>query len=114
MFGYVSASAGKWKKVPIYKVPSCIRGGNNEEQRAYTPQIVSIRPYHHGEDHLKLMEEHKQQALFHCLKRSNKPFETFMNSVAPKCELNYADDDPISGQIRNRRLLSIIKRVSDA
>ncbi|KAK8476702.1 hypothetical protein V6N11_082017 [Hibiscus sabdariffa] len=84
--GNVSALAGKWKKVSIYKVPCCIRGGNEEKQRAYMPQLVSIGPYHHGEDHLKPMEEHKQQALVHFLKRSNKPLEAFVNPVAQVVE----------------------------
>ncbi|PIA38069.1 hypothetical protein AQUCO_02800007v1 [Aquilegia coerulea] len=40
----------------ISKVPRSLRKVNEE---AYTPQLVSIGPYHHGNERLKAMEEHK-------------------------------------------------------
>ncbi|KAA8529952.1 hypothetical protein F0562_034444 [Nyssa sinensis] len=68
-----------WKKRSIYKVPSCVTDLN---KKAYQPQFVSFGPYHHGKEHLKPMEEHKQRALLHFLKRSNKPLESYYNSLA--------------------------------
>ncbi|XP_031285193.1 UPF0481 protein At3g47200-like [Pistacia vera] len=51
----------------IYKAPKRLREGN---EKAYTPQIVSIGPLHHGEEHLKFMEEEKQRYLKEFLTRA--------------------------------------------
>ncbi|KAK0592181.1 hypothetical protein LWI29_014775 [Acer saccharum] len=67
-----------WNKRSIYKVPACVTDLN---KKAYKPQIVSFGPYHHGEAHFEPMEEHKQRALLHFLKRSGKPLESFVDSL---------------------------------
>ncbi|OMO80771.1 hypothetical protein CCACVL1_12764 [Corchorus capsularis] len=69
----------EWKKRSIYRIPGCITDLN---KKAYKPQVVSFGPYHHGEPHLKPMEEHKQRALLHFLRRSQKPLHLFLNSLA--------------------------------
>ncbi|XP_070669344.1 UPF0481 protein At3g47200-like isoform X2 [Malus domestica] len=51
----------------IYRVPKRLRQGNKE---AYTPQVVSIGPLHHGEEPLKGMEEHKLRYLQSFLDRT--------------------------------------------
>ncbi|KAM7496227.1 hypothetical protein LguiA_020641 [Lonicera macranthoides] len=51
-------------------------------KKAYKPQAVSFGPYHHGEEYLKPMEEHKCRALFHFIKRSKKPLEPYFESLA--------------------------------
>ncbi|KAF2288432.1 hypothetical protein GH714_007450 [Hevea brasiliensis] len=68
----------RWKKRAIYKLPACVTDLN---KKAYRPQAVSFGPYHHGEDHLKTMEEHKHRALLHFLKRANKPLQVFIESL---------------------------------
>ncbi|KAB2619068.1 hypothetical protein D8674_014937 [Pyrus ussuriensis x Pyrus communis] len=50
----------------IYRVPKRLRWVN---EKAYTPQVVSIGPLHHGKEHLKAMEEHKKRYLRHFLGR---------------------------------------------
>ncbi|KAK2634701.1 hypothetical protein Ddye_029493 [Dipteronia dyeriana] len=67
-----------WNKRSIYKLPACVTDLN---KKAYKPQIVSFGPYHHGEAHFEPMEEHKQRALLHFLKRSGKPLESFVDSL---------------------------------
>lgn len=67
-----------WMKQSIYRVPAAIAELN---KKAYMPQVVSFGPYHHGEDHVKPMEDHKKRALLHFLKRSNKPLDLFVESL---------------------------------
>ncbi|KAK0596250.1 hypothetical protein LWI29_014077 [Acer saccharum] len=42
----------------IFRVPPSLVEIN---QKAYHPQIVSVGPYHHGSDHLTMIEEHKRR-----------------------------------------------------
>ncbi|KAK1294798.1 putative UPF0481 protein [Acorus calamus] len=67
-----------WEKRSIYIVPSCVKELND---KSYKPQVVSFGPYHHGEDHLMPMEEHKQRALLQFLKRCNKRLENFVKAM---------------------------------
>ncbi|PRQ26782.1 hypothetical protein RchiOBHm_Chr6g0298371 [Rosa chinensis] len=53
----------KWKKLSplssecrIYRVPKRLR---DVKEKAYTPQVVSLGPLHHGGEGLQAMEEHK-------------------------------------------------------
>ncbi|KAH7670072.1 hypothetical protein IHE45_10G001000 [Dioscorea alata] len=79
-----------WSKQSIYKVPACIKDLN---PKAYKPQIISLGPYHHGDTHLLPMEEHKQRALLHFLKRSsNKALDecmAAMEEVEPQLRASY-------------------------
>lgn len=54
------------KESCIYKVPYMIRRVNEE---AYTPMILSVGPFHHGEKMLREMEVHKQRYLKDFLER---------------------------------------------
>lgn len=53
----------------IFKVHRQLRKIN---EQAYEPTIISIGPYHHGNDKLRLMEEHKLRYLHLLLQRSNE------------------------------------------
>ena len=55
------------KQCRIYKVPHPLRKWNEE---AYTPQVVSIGPFHHKNERLKAMEEHKERYFRSFVKRS--------------------------------------------
>ncbi|GFZ20504.1 hypothetical protein Acr_28g0012090 [Actinidia rufa] len=68
----------QWKKRSIYKVPPHMTDLNKE---AYLPQVVSFGPYHHGEEHLMPMEEHKHRALFHFLKRTKMPLQIIVDNL---------------------------------
>ncbi|RVX06015.1 UPF0481 protein [Vitis vinifera] len=57
----------------ISKVPNELRRLKKE---AYSPQIVSIGPYHHGKGNLPDMEKHKLQYVLHLLHRTTTPVET--------------------------------------
>ncbi|KAL5986037.1 hypothetical protein ACLOJK_028027 [Asimina triloba] len=54
-----------WKNLSIYRVPEYMV--HDASRAMYRPQVVSIGPYHHGEAHLKPMEESKRRALVHML-----------------------------------------------
>lgn len=51
----------------IYRVPQTIRESDND---AYEPKIISIGPYHRGNERLHAMEEHKLNYLHTILSRS--------------------------------------------
>jgi len=44
----------------IYKVPDPLRKLNKE---AYTPQVISVGPFHHGGEKLRTMEKYKVRYL---------------------------------------------------
>ncbi|KAM5574680.1 UPF0481 protein [Rosa sericea] len=52
----------------IYRVPHRLR---SVCEKAYTPQVVSIGPLHHGKETLKAMEEHKWRYLQCYIARNN-------------------------------------------
>ncbi|CAN6681936.1 unnamed protein product [Malus baccata var. baccata] len=57
----------------IYRVPERLRQVN---EKAYTPQVVSIGPLHHDKKRLKAMEEHKLRYQRHFLRRTGvTPFD---------------------------------------
>ncbi|KAJ0973483.1 hypothetical protein J5N97_021442 [Dioscorea zingiberensis] len=67
-----------WSKQSIYRVPACIKDLN---PKAYKPQIISLGPYHHDDPQLLPMEDHKQRALLHFLKRANKSIDEFLEAM---------------------------------
>lgn len=73
-----AVEAQLWNKRSIYKVPSNVYILKNN---AYEPKVVSFGPYHHGQENLKWMEEHKQRALFHFAKRSNATLDDLYQAL---------------------------------
>ncbi|KAJ9188713.1 hypothetical protein P3X46_000082 [Hevea brasiliensis] len=53
----------------IFRVPQSLVEIN---KKAYQPHIVSIGPYHHGKEHLKMIQEHKWRFLGAVLARTQK------------------------------------------
>ncbi|KAL2640880.1 hypothetical protein AAZV13_06G259200 [Glycine max] len=62
----------------IYKVPLSIRRHNEE---AYTPEVVSIGPFHHGHPHLQDMEKHKLFYSKAFLKRTQTTLYSFIGQI---------------------------------
>ncbi|KAB2619119.1 hypothetical protein D8674_014988 [Pyrus ussuriensis x Pyrus communis] len=62
----------------IYRVPEELRRVN---EKAYTPQVVSIGPLHHGSKGLKDMEEHKKRYLQYFLKRTGVSLEDCVKKI---------------------------------
>lgn len=62
----LSKSAGK-KSCCIFRVPQSLVEIN---KKAYQPHIVSMGPYHHGKEHLKMIQEHKWKYLAAMLNRT--------------------------------------------
>lgn len=65
----------------IYRVPEPLRCVN---ERAYTPQVVSIGPLHHGKEGLKDMEEHKKMYLPYFLRRTRVRLEDHVKKIRDK------------------------------
>ncbi|KAM5564528.1 UPF0481 protein [Rosa sericea] len=59
----------------IYKVPERLR---RVSEKAYTPQVVSIGPLHHGKDSLKAMEVHKKRYLQAFIVRTKASLEEYV------------------------------------
>jgi hypothetical protein len=59
----------------IYKVSDPLRKLNKE---AYSPQILSIGPFHHGNEKLQNMEKHKLRYLKEFMERANKNLEDLL------------------------------------
>ncbi|PSS30629.1 UPF0481 protein [Actinidia chinensis var. chinensis] len=96
-----------WMRRCIYKVPASVKDLN---KKAYEPQLVSFGPYHHGEEHLRPMEEHKQRSLLHFIKRSNKPLTLYFNyllEVVQDLKDSYDSLDPY-WQRDNDRFLQLM------
>ncbi|KAM3702468.1 hypothetical protein ACJW31_04G028000 [Castanea mollissima] len=66
------------KRCRIYKVPHHLRKFNKE---AYTPQIISIGPFHHQTSRLKAMQEHKERFFRSFLKRSQINLECLVGTI---------------------------------
>ncbi|CAN6681770.1 unnamed protein product [Malus baccata var. baccata] len=62
----------------IYRVPERLRHVN---KKAYTPQVVSIGPLHHGKKHLKAMEMHKKRYLRYFLRRTEVSFSDYIKMI---------------------------------
>ncbi|KAK2980051.1 hypothetical protein RJ640_000117 [Escallonia rubra] len=74
-----STEMDHWKKRSIYRIPASVTDLN---EKAYLPQAVSFGPYHYGQERLRPMDYHKRRALLHFLKRSNKPLQCYVDSLA--------------------------------
>jgi hypothetical protein len=59
----------------IYKVPDPLRKLNKE---AFSPQILSIGPFHHDDENLQNMEKHKLRYLKVLMERAQKTLEDLL------------------------------------
>lgn len=62
----------------IFTIPEIIKV---VEPRAFTPQIVSIGPYHRGREHLQEMEKNKWRLLQRVVRESELQIERFVNDM---------------------------------
>ncbi|KAL4191868.1 hypothetical protein AMTRI_Chr06g169380 [Amborella trichopoda] len=67
-----------WKNHSVYKVPAFMA---KMHEGAFTPKLISMGPYHHGNPDLLPMEEHKRRALKHFLKRTGKPRQHYLDAL---------------------------------
>ncbi|KAI5355052.1 hypothetical protein L3X38_007947 [Prunus dulcis] len=75
----------------IYRVPERLR---NVKQKAYTPQVVSIGPLHHGSKNLEAMEDHKLRYLKCFLDRTNVKLKDYFEKIKEReVELRHYYED---------------------
>ncbi|CAL5420595.1 unnamed protein product [Camellia sinensis] len=75
----------------IFRVPEELR---NVNEKAYTPTLVSIGPYHHGQPKLLAMEKHKKRYLNLVLQLTDRTEEYYldsMNKLEERARKYYAD-----------------------
>lgn len=85
--GRVDGTTWRMDKHSIYQVPDHMKDPNPIfSNKFYTPQCVSIGPYHYGKPHLAAMEDHKTRALQQFLHRTGKKVEDFYSALIPMTE----------------------------
>ena len=62
----------------IYRLPRYLRKWNEE---AYTPQVISIGPFHHKNERLNAMEEHKERYFRSFVKQSEIDSKYFVDTI---------------------------------
>ncbi|XP_030532064.1 UPF0481 protein At3g47200-like [Rhodamnia argentea] len=67
-----------WAKLSIYRISNYLKDG---DKKAYVPQVVSLGPYHHGDERLRPMEQHKLRCLHQILARSHQEIGLYLDSV---------------------------------
>lgn len=71
--------AARWRRHSIYRVPAHVKNGRYVSP--YEPQLVSLGPFNHGSPELAPMEEHKQRALFHLVRRTGRAVRDLAEAV---------------------------------
>lgn len=67
-----------WGKLCIYRVPYYLQENDN---KSYFPQTVSLGPYHHGKKRLRYMDRHKWRAVNRVLKRTNQGIKMYIDAM---------------------------------
>ncbi|KAM3685458.1 hypothetical protein ACB094_11G121500 [Castanea mollissima] len=62
----------------IYKVPQKLR---KVKEEAYTPKLISIGPYHYGQENLKKMEDLKVRYFIEAVNRTKKSLDDFTTCI---------------------------------
>jgi hypothetical protein len=96
-----AAEAAMWRKHFIYRVPAHVRNGKHASP--YGPQLVSLGPFHRDNPDLPPMDEPKQRALLHLLRRTGRPVRDLvaaLEEVAERLEDAYMDLE--DGWLRDR------------
>lgn len=109
------AKVSKWAKHCIFLVPPRFKRmmvDGRRDSTMYKPQTVALGPFHHGNEGLKPMEEHKMRAVRHLLHRADKTIGELVESVevvADELEDAYMDlGDEWRGENRGKFLEMMI------
>lgn len=74
----------RWTRPSIYRVPDWLKSMTKAE--AYRPQVVSLGPFHHDEQSLRPMEEHKRRLMLHMVEKSKKSLDMFKEAIKEVAE----------------------------
>ncbi|ESQ45507.1 hypothetical protein EUTSA_v10011061mg [Eutrema salsugineum] len=67
-----------WERLCIYRVPHYLQENDN---KSYFPQTVSLGPYHHGKEHLLPMDRHKWRAVNMVMARTKQGIEMYIDAM---------------------------------
>ncbi|KAK4263555.1 hypothetical protein QN277_028949 [Acacia crassicarpa] len=82
----------------IYRVPHTLRCVKKE---AYTPNVISIGPFHHGNERLQDMEKHKQIMFKRFIQRAKSSLDDlvrFVRHFEPKIRASYSETIKLTEQ----------------
>ncbi|KAL3722069.1 hypothetical protein ACJRO7_034426 [Eucalyptus globulus] len=72
--------ACSWKNLSIYRIPHYLKQ-EQDKDKAFIPQIVSLGPYYHDTMHLRQMEWHKCRCFDQILKRTSHKIDLYRDLV---------------------------------
>ncbi|KQK07792.1 UPF0481 protein At3g47200 [Brachypodium distachyon] len=79
-----SSKASKWAKHSIFLVPPRFKPmmvDGRRDSTVFKPQTVALGPFHHDDEELKPMEEHKLRAVGYLLGRAGKTLDALVAAV---------------------------------
>ncbi|EAZ20480.1 UPF0481 protein At3g47200 [Oryza sativa Japonica Group] len=94
-----------WSKHSVHRVPAAVK---DLHPHAYRPQVVSLGPFHHGDQRLVPMEPHKLRVVARFVGRRRRPVAEFVAAVeaaAAELEESYQD---LAGEWRGERFLQVM------
>ncbi|KAL8517590.1 hypothetical protein ACS0TY_015735 [Phlomoides rotata] len=68
------------KRRCIFKLPATVLVQPDDDD-VYRPYMISLGPYHHGEEKCKAREKDKEASLIHFLRRSDAPLQEYVDII---------------------------------
>ncbi|ANM64140.1 transmembrane protein [Arabidopsis thaliana] len=99
------------EKCCIFRIHQRLR--NNNYKDAYEPRVLSIGPYHHGKEHLQMIQEHKHRFLGIFMDEAQKKGVDMKDLIEAVSELEEDIRESYSESLYNARKVSYPERVKD-
>ncbi|KAK3118975.1 hypothetical protein QOZ80_9BG0711660 [Eleusine coracana subsp. coracana] len=107
-----SSEMKQWSKRYIYRVPAWIKNLHPDRHpkkcNAYSPQLMSLGPFHHGVSDLVSMEVHKHRAVAHLVRRSGKQLSEFTAAVRSVADQLWDAYEDIGAEWEGERFVKLM------